>query len=144
MKRGDQRVLFDATATSTPVRRSQEYPFRASDHWTWRLTSRGGSGSMHSAAVRIGTPSHPGRMLFTLCGPCASGVGGRMQLGAGLAGVLTRGRICQSNCPPAESWPLDAYLVVTLTPGSAPLRGQLRDCRPNQYRHRNSCSPPGY
>jgi hypothetical protein len=84
-------------------------------------------------------------MLFTLCRPCGFGAGGRMQLGPGLAGVLSRGVICHRGCPPAEAWPLGAYLIVTMTPGSAAtLRGQLRYCAPNQYHHRNSCSPPGY
>lgn len=145
MKSGDQRVLFDATAASTPVERSQTSPFRADDHWTWRLTSRIGTSSVDSAVLRLGDPSHPGQTLFTLCRPCLLGAGGHLQLGSGLAGVLNRGVTCHTGCPPAEAWPVGAYLLVKLTPGSAvTLTGQLRYCAPNQYRHRNSCSPPGY
>src|SRR5262249_356165 len=144
MQFGDQRVLFDATAVSRPAARSQAKPFRASDHWTWRLTTRVGSSSISSAEVRLGTPAHPGALLARLCGPCKSGVSGRMRLGTGLAGVLSRGVICHANCSPAQSWPLGAYLMVKIDNITTALTGQLRYCASNQYRNRNSCKPSGY
>jgi hypothetical protein len=70
-----------------------------------------------------------------------------MRLGSGLAAVLSGSVICQHNCPPAEAWPLGAYLLVKVVSPSArstTLTGQLRGCGPYQYRHRNACQPPGY
>ena len=144
MKRGDERVLFDATAASIPPARSRQRGFRAGDHWTWRLTRHIGSGSVASLALRLGSPGRPGKTLFTLCAPCRAKAGGRTSLGSDLARVLNRGVTCRHDCPAAESWPLGAYVLVKLDASASALTGQLRFCAANQYRDRNSCRPAGY
>jgi hypothetical protein len=97
------------------------------------------------ATIRLGKPTGPGRYLFTLCGPCASGVHGELRLGNGLAGVVSAGVTCPRDCPPAAAWPLGASLHVLLADRARTrVAGQLRYCLPDQYLHRNSCSPPGY
>jgi hypothetical protein len=66
-------------------------------------------------------------------------------MGNGLASALTAGVTCHWGCPPAATWPLGASIDVLLADEAGTrVAGQLRFCAPNQYLHRNSCSPPGY
>lgn len=145
IRHGSTTVLLQGTAASTPPARSQTSPFRPTDHLTWRLTFRHLTARVSRATVRLGTPNAPGRYLFTLCRRCRSDAHGQMPLGTGLARVLTAGVTCHQHCPPAASWPLGASIDVLLTDAARTrLAGTLRFCAPNQYRHRNSCSPPGF
>ena len=137
-------ALFDGTAASTPTWRSGNSGFRLGDRLNWRLTFHL-TAQVSRAFVKLGTPREPGRYLFTLCAPCLSGARGELPLGPNLVRVLNAGVTCHRDCPPAAAWPLGAYIDVRLTSISYPeLSGQLRFCAPNQYRHRNSCAPPGY
>jgi len=145
IKDGAGTVLLQATATSRPPRRSQMYPFQAGDRLTWRLTFHNLSARVSRATIRLGNPTGPGRYLFTLCGPCTSGAHGQRALGNGLARAVTMGVTCPRDCPPAAAWPLGASLhVLFADEARTRVAGQLRYCAPNQYLHRNSCSPPGY
>jgi hypothetical protein len=156
IKDGSRTVLLQGAATSRPVRRSQNLPFQASDRLTWRLTFHDLNAPVARATIRLGPPTGHGRYLFTLCGPCASGVHGDVPLGNALARVVTAGVVptCKMveagqprprGCPPAKAWPMGASLHVLLADQAGTrVAGQLRFCGPHQYRHRNSCSPPGY
>jgi hypothetical protein len=145
IKDGARTMLLQGTATSRPPARSQTSPFRARDRLTWRLTFHDLGARVSRATIRLGEPTGPGRYLFTLCGPCVSGAHGERRLGNGLAGALSAGVTCPRDCPPAAAWPLGASLhVLFADEGRTRVAGQLRYCLPNQYLHRNSCSPPGY
>ena len=95
--------------------------------------------------LRLGTIGSPGRYLFTLCGPCSPGAHGKVALGDGLARMLSAEQINCPKCPLAARWPVGATLNILLAdPRGTRLAGELGACAPDQYLHRNSCSPPGY
>jgi hypothetical protein len=144
IKDGSRTVLLQAVATSTPPRRSQDWPFWATDRLTWRLTFHGLDSGVSRATLRLGTIGSSGRYLFTLCGPCSPGAHGKVALGKGLARAATHWLKCP-RCPLAAKWPIGATLNILLAdPRGTRLAGELRYCGPNEYLHRNSCSPPGY
>jgi hypothetical protein len=144
IKDGSRTVLLQAVAISRPPRRSQDWPFWATDRLTWRLTFHGLDTGVSRATLRLGTIRSPGRYLFTLCGPCSQGAHGKVASGKGLARAATYWRKCP-NCPLAAEWPIGATLNILLAdPRGTRLAGELRFCEPNEYLHRNSCSPPGY
>ena len=145
IKSGSGTMLLQATATSRPPARSQTTPFQAGDRLTWRLTFHDLSARVSRAKIRLGSPTRPGRYLFTLCSPCMSGAHGRLTLGHGLARALSAGVTCHRDCPPAAAFPVGASIEILLADRARTrVAGQLRYCFPNQYLHRNSCSPPGY
>ena len=146
MKDGSMTALLQATATSTPPMRSQNSPFYPTDRFTWRLTFHDLHARVSRATISLGTLDRPGRYLFTLCGPCASGAQGQVELGHGLSGALNAAQTaCHARRSPAAKYPLCASVHLLLADHAGTrIAGQLRMCFPNQYLHRNSCAPPGY
>ena len=144
MKADGGTALFDGTASSVPLNRSANVGFQVGDSLSWRLAFRD-LGTVQSARVRLGTATDPGRYLFTLCAPCVSGAHATRRLGPALVKLFNTLGTCHANRSPSESWPLCAYITLALAGGAQrTVGGQLRYCAPNQYRHRNSCAPPGY
>jgi hypothetical protein len=146
IKDGSMTALLQATATSTPPRRSQNNPFYPTDLLAWRLTFHDLHARVSRATIRLGTLDRPGRYLFTLCGPCASGAQGEVELGRGLSGALNAAQTaCHARRSPAAKYPLCVSVHLLLADHvSTRIAGELRMCFPNQYLHRNSCAPPGY
>jgi hypothetical protein len=139
--------LLRAVLTSHPPRRSQEEPFNQHDTLRWRLTFRKLSGPALAARIRIGRPGSTGPVAITLCAPCSSGAHGSVPLGRRFAVVVDQEPICdkQAPCSPAEPWQFGAYVEIsTRAHPHGEIRGQLRYCLPNQYKHRGDCTPPGY
>ena len=139
--------LLRAVLTSHPSRRSQSEPFNQHDTLGWRLTFRKLSGPALAAQIRIGQPGSTGPVAITLCAPCKSGAHGNVALGRPLAIVVDQGTICdeQHPCSLAEPDQYGAYVEIrTSAHPQGEIRGQLRDCFRNQYKHRGACTPPGY
>ena len=139
--------LLRAVLTSHPSRRSQSEPFNQHDTLSWRLTFRKLGGPALAAQIRIGQPGSKGPVAITLCAPCRSGAHGSAPLGRPLAIVVDQGPICDAlpPCTFAEPSQLGAYVEIkTSAHPQGEIRGQLRYCRPNQYKHRGACTPPGY
>lgn len=139
--------LLRAVLTSHPPQRSQMSGFNQHDTLTWRLTFRNLSGPALAAQIRIGRPGSTGPVAITLCAPCRSGARGRVPLGRQFAVVVDQGVICnnQPPCSFAEPGQFGAYVAIrTSAHPQGEIRGQLRYCRPNEYRHRAACTPPGY
>lgn len=139
--------LLRAVLTSHPPLRSQSEPFNQHDTLSWRLTFRNLSGPALAAQIRIGRPGSTGPVAITLCAPCRSGAHGSVPLGRSLAIVVDQGSICdkQHPCSLAEPNQIGAYVEIkTSAHPQGEIRGQLRYCRPNQYKHRAACTPPGY
>jgi hypothetical protein len=139
--------LLRAVLTSHPPLRSQSEPFNQHDTLSWRLTFRNLTGPALAAQIRIGQPGSTGPVAITLCAPCTSGAHDSVPLGRPLAIVVDQGSICdkQHPCSLAEPNQIGAYVEIkTSAHPQGEIRGQLRDCRPNQYKHRAACTPPGY
>ena len=139
--------LLRAVLTSHPLGRSQTTGFNQHDTLSWRLTFRNLSGPALAAQIRIGQPGSTGPVAITLCAPCRSDAHGRVPLGRPLAVVANHGVICdtQTPCPLAEPDQLGAYVeITTRAHPQGEIRGQLRFCLANPYKHRGACTPPGY
>jgi hypothetical protein len=139
--------LLRAVLTSHPPRRSQEDFFNQHDTLGWRITFRKLSGPALAAQIHVGRPGTTGPVAITLCAPCTSGAHGSVPLGRPFAIVVNQGLICdkQPPCSRAEPWQLGAYVEIsTRAHPHGEIRGQLRYCLANQYKHRGDCTPPGY
>jgi hypothetical protein len=139
--------LIRAVMTSHPPSRSQETAFNQHDTLSWRLTFRNLSGPALIAQIRIGPPGSTGPVAITLCAPCRSGAHGSTPLGRPLEVAVDQGAICdkQHPCSLAEPAQIGAYVEIgTSAHPHGEVRGQLRGCTPNPYKHRGACTPPGY
>ena len=139
--------LLRAVLTSHPPLRSQSEPFNQHDTLSWRLTFRNLTGPALAAQIRIGRPGTTGPVAITLCAPCASGAHGRVPFGRPFAIVVDQEPICdtQPPCSVAEPGQFDAYVEIrTRAHPQGEIRGQLRYCLRNEYKHRAACTPPGY
>ena len=139
--------LLRAVLTSHPPRRSQMDFFNQHDTLSWRLTFQNLTGPASAAQIRVGRPGATGPVAITLCAPCKSGAHGNVALGRPLAIAVNQGPICvtQPPCSLAEPSQFGAYVEIsTRAHPHGEIRGQLRYCTRNPYKHRGACTPPGY
>ena len=139
--------LLRAVLISHPPQRSQMDFFNQHDTLSWRLTFQNLTGPASAAQIRVGRPGATGPVAITLCAPCKSGAHGNVALGRPLAIAVNQGPICvtQPPCSLAEPSQVGAYVEIrTSAHPQGEIRGQLRDCFRNQYKHRGACTPPGY
>lgn len=145
---GNGLALFRVTLDQRPHVSQATRPFKPGDPLLWRVAFTRLSSPVRAITLRAAPPARKGRVLVTLCGPCAAGAHGTLPLNGPLAIALDQAPFCsvKSPCSTAEPEQFAVYVEIATTRyPQGEIRGQLRFCSPRPTFHNHgSCSPPDY
>jgi hypothetical protein len=100
-------------------------------------------GALGATVLPLAVAANAPARVSSSCGPCP--LVATIKDGIPACKTKEAGQPSPRDCPPAAKYPLGASLHVLLAnQAGTRIAGWVRFCWPDEYRHRNSCSPPGY